>query len=546
MTEQVDPRAVRGKKPLGPQWHALRDAHNAAVRLLQTGDVDTATRRLREVLSALEETDDVSAWDLRARAQLNLASALESVDAAAALEMTDQAITTASAVLERDGDEYGSRTVLVNALLSRAQTLALRDRLDDALAQIIVAEGVLNEHDLEQADLMRFSAHNIRSGLLIFAGRLEEADAEARRALSAALVVDPRLAVHAYMNLAAIAQRTGDEQAAWEFTDLAARLQGDDSDAIAAQITVENRARVAMQQRRFAEAETAFLRAAELAEAAGLRARLAASRTGLAAVYLESGNPARAAKRLRELIAGMDPAGDVHERREAYGFLGDAESKRGRFALAEEAYRAARDLTRSAHERCRVNLRRAEMQAEWASFTPGPRTRTERLTAGLHMAIPVLLATEALRGDFAPGPVRERWSLQVAAPARELAFRLAVTLRDGELLFALIENATASATLMAEAIEAGDAAATLTAPDASPGPRVHSPATTDASADDLLPAAASGFVGDLGAATADLRFAPPPRVVAIPGRPPVLEAFIRAAEEEYGVTVRSERVVASW
>lgn len=544
MTDQVDPRAVQGKKPIGPQWHGLRDAHNAAVKLLQVGDVETAMTRLREVLSSLEGTDDLSAWDLRARAQLNLASALEGADTTAALELTDAAIATASAVLERDGDEYGSRTVLVNALLSRAQTLAARDRLDDALVQISAAEEVLNAHDVEQVDLMRFSAHNIRTGLLIFMGRLEEADAEARRALSTAFVVDPRLAVHAYMNLGAIAQRTGDEQAAWEFMDLAARLQGEDSDAIAAQITIENRARVAMQQRRFAEAEEDFLRAAELAEAAGLRTRLAASRTGLAAVYLESGNPARAAKRLRELIADMDATGAVHERREAYGFLGDAESKRGRFAAAEEAYLAARDLARSAHERCRVNLRRAEMQAEWASVTPGPRKRAERLTAGLHLAIPVLLATEALRGVFAPGPVRERWSLQVAAPARELAFRLAVTLGDGELLFALIENATASATLMAETFEARDAAATRTAVEHSP--LVLEPATADAYADDLLPAAASGFVGDPGAPAVGLRFAPPPRVVAIPGQPPVLDAFIRVAEEEYGVAVRSAQVVASW
>ena len=299
MTAEVDPRAIRGKKPLAPQWHDLRDAHNAAVELLQVGDVDTAARRLRDVLAALEGTEDLSAWDLRARAQLNLASALEGVDTAAALAVTDEAIATASAVVERDGDEYGTRIVLVNALLSRAQTLAARDRLDDALAQISLAEGVLGAHEIEQADLMRFSAHNIRTGLLIFLGRLEEADAEARRSLAAALVVDPRLAVHAYVNLGAIAQRTGDDQAAWEFMDLATRLQGDDSDAVAAQIAVENRARIAMQQRRFAEAEEGFLRAVELARAAGLRTRLAASRTGLAAVYLESGNPARAAKRRR-------------------------------------------------------------------------------------------------------------------------------------------------------------------------------------------------------------------------------------------------------
>src|SRR5690606_18458277 len=95
------------------------------------------------------------------------------------------------------------------------------------------------------------------------------------------------------------------------------------------------------------------------------------------------------------------------------------------------------------------------------------------------LAVPVLLTTEALRGDFAPGPVRERWSLQVAAPARELAFRLAVALGDGETLFALIENASASVTLLAESIEAQDAAADPDAHVPDPALRVLAPVEPD-------------------------------------------------------------------
>ncbi|WP_243229721.1 tetratricopeptide repeat protein [Microbacterium sp. CIAB417] len=550
MTSGRDPRAVQGRTPLPPRWHALRDRNNAAAELLHAGDAAAAQDLLRETLSALEDTDDPSGWDLRARVQLNLAAALEMTGSAAdAVRLTEAAVATASDVLSRLGDEHGTRTVLVNGMLARAQSLALLDRVDDALTQIDAAEGVLDAYDVGQEPLLRFSSRNTRTGLLIGLGRLHEAEAEAQRALTAALAVDPRLAVHVYVNLGAIAQRTGDEQAAWEYMRIADGLQGESADAVGTQLLAENRARVAMQQGRLDEAEEAFLRATELAKAAGLGTRLAAARTGLAAVYLQSGNPARAARRLRELIADMDPAADVHERREAWGFLGDAESRRGRFAVADEAYRTARDLTRSAHERCRVNLRRAEMHAEWASVTPRPRTRVERLTEGLRLAVPVLLTTEALRGDFAPGPVRERWSLQVAAPARELAFRLAVALGDGETLFALIENASASATLLAESIEAQDAAADPDAHVPDPALRVLAPVEPDpatAEAAELLPAAASGFVADQGSSTAGLRFAPPPRVVAIPGRPPVLEEHIRAAEEEYGVTIRSAHAVVSW
>lgn len=485
-----------------------------------------------------DPTDDPAAQDLRARTLLNLVAVHEhDGDLAEALRTADAALATASAVLARSGDAYGTRTVQVNGMISRAQVLALMDRSADALAAIDDAEAVLDAGEIDQAGLLRFSAHNARTGILILLGRLQEAALEAQRSLSAAAAADPGLSVHVYVNLGAIAQRTGDAQAAQEYMSLAAALQGGDADAETAQLAAENGARVAMEQGRFEDAEAGFLQAVRLAKTEGLRTRLAASRTGLAAVALQSGNPVIAARRLRELIAGMDATAEVHERREAYGFLGDAESLRGKFPAADAAYLAALDLTRSPHERCRVNLRRAEMHAEWASVTPLPRRRTERLTTALALAVPVLLTTEALRGDFAPGPVRERWSLQVAAPARELAFRLAVTLGDAELLFALIENATASATLQAEAFEAQDASG-----DDLAAPIPLRPAST---ASTELPAAAAGFLGT-GAEFDGIRFAAPPRVVAIPGQPPALEEFIRAAEAEYGVPVRSEQQVAAW
>lgn len=548
--------AVRGKIPASPRWRPVRDLNNEAATRLHHGEVGPVGEQLRDAVARTRVPDvDAEGLDLRARALLNLASVHEyEGDLTGALRLAEEALGAASDAIALIGDERATRTVQINGMLSRAQTLTLMDRLEDALTAVDDAEALLDSDGLDQRGLLTFSVHNARTGIFIVTGRLQDAETEAKLALAAALAENPQLSGHVYVNLGVIAQRTGDEAAALEYLKLAEQAHEYGGDAVSRQLSAENLARVAMQQGRFAEAEEGFVRAAMLAKEAGLTTRLAACRTGAAAVYLQSGNPVRAAKALRGILADLNREGGVHEKREAYGFLGDAESERGRFGAADEAYRAARDLTRSAHERCRVNLRRAEMHAEWASFTPGPRRRAERLKQAVELAVPVLLATEALRNDFAPGQTRERWSLHVAAPARELAFRLAVTLGDSELLFGLIENAAASATLEAEAVEAQLPSESLANSSALNAPVLPFPLTAqrDDDGDDdrdddaaTLPAAASGLVGDLGSTTT-LRFAPPPRVVAIPGGDPVLEPWIRAAEAEYGVAVRSNVVVAAW
>ncbi|MBO0981267.1 hypothetical protein [Microbacterium sp. SD291] len=275
--------------------------------------------------------------------------------------------------------------------------------------------------------------------------------------------------------------------------------------------------------------------------------RLAASRTGLASVLLQSGRAGAAAKTLRTLLAEFDQDAAVHERLEAYAFLGDAESARHRYPAADEAYRAALELTRSAADRCRVNLRRAEMHAEWAAMSYTPRSRIQRLEKARDLAIPVLLVTEALRDGFAPGSTRERWTLQVAAPARELAFRLARTLGDTALLFELVENAAASVTLQSSPSASAGSDGAHHAPGGALLPFEAQPAPLEdlqGSEPEELPAAAAGLLG--AASPSSVRFAPPPRVRAIPGAAPVLDTWIRAAEAEYGVAVRSDTVVDAW
>ncbi|GAA5153627.1 hypothetical protein GCM10025768_23570 [Microbacterium pseudoresistens] len=542
-----DPGAVHPPSSTAPRWHPARDLNNAGADALRRGDLSEGERLLREAVALTEVADaDDAARDIRARAMLNLASVPEAAgDLAEALRMTDGAIGLAAEVAQRTDDRLGTRTVSLNAMLGRCQILTAMDRLDDAGAVLDEVETRLDD-TVHQAGLIRYSLHLARSTLLIIRGRLPQAEREARVALQSALAVDPQLTANVYVNLASIAQRTGDDAASQEYLELAERVSAANGDAVSRQLAAENLARAAAHRKDWPAAQESFLRAGSLAREAGMARRLAACNTGLAAIHLETNNPVQAARVLRTLIRELVGLGAVQELREAYGFLGDAESKRGKFAKAHEAYLAARDLAHTAHERCRVDVRRAEMHAEWASVTPLPRRRQERLEQARDIAVPVLLATEALRADFPPGPTRERWSLQIAAPARELAFRLAMTLGEPELLLALIENATASATLQAETIEATLPTAAEPDPIEEIAPvlplRVPLPAPEDAAE---LPAAASGFAA-VPSAHDGLRFAAPPRVVAIPGAEPALEPWIRVAEAEYGVAVRSDTVVAAW
>jgi tetratricopeptide (TPR) repeat protein len=544
--EERPPTAIRGRVAATPRWRPGRDLNNEAAMLLHQGHLADAEAKLQAAAEMTRVPDvDGEGLDLRARSLLNLAAAREFEGALDdAVRIADDGLAAAADAIALIGDERATRTVQVNGMIARAQTLTLMDRFGDAFAGIDGAEALLDD-DLDQGELLAFAVHNARTALLILSGRLQEAEDEAKRALRIAITVGPELSGHAYANLGVIAQRTGDETAAQQYLLLAQQAQEHGGDAASRQLAVENLARSAMQQGRHREAEEGFRRAAELAAAAGLTTRLAASRTGLAAVLLNEGKAGAAAKALRTLLAELDPDAAVHERLEAYAFLGDAESARHRYPAADDAYRAARDLARYAGDRCRVNLRRAEMHAEWAAMSITPRSRMQRLEQARDLAIPVLLATEALRDGFAPGAVRERWALQVAAPARELAFRLARTLGDATLLFELVENAAATVTLQTDAaygieLDSGHSPSAEAAVLAFEPPPAQGTDT-----EDELPAAAAGLLS-AGASTPHLRFAAPPRVVAIPGTAPVLESWIRAAEGEYGVVVRSETAVAAW
>ncbi|RKT88855.1 Tetratricopeptide repeat-containing protein [Saccharopolyspora antimicrobica] len=520
---------LQGPLPTGERWKSVRDNNNEGAQLLRAGQIARSAELFEQAIALTRVADvDAEGLDLRCRALSNLAAARElSGDLGGAIAGIEEAIGTGQRVLAEIGDRRGTRSAVLSGHLSRAQTLILLGRLDEALESADRAAALLSGTDSE---LLRFTLHNVRCGIFLEAGRLPEAEQEGELALEVALASHPELSASVYPNLAGIAQLTGDDATAQDYLALAEQINRLAGDATSRQHAVENLARTSLQTGRLEEARRGFGTAEALAVEAGLPTRAAASRCGVAAVHLRSGRPEEAAEALREAIRRF-PAGGAHlERLQAWGLLGDAESARMDFAAAEDAYIKAREHALTTQDRCRIDVRRAEMHAEWAAASPDDRAAL--LGWALDLAVVAHLATEALRETFPPGATRERWVGSVAAPARELAFRLAAVLRDTRLLLALTENASAAVTFHSPTTAAVSPWEAEIEPPAPTGSEIE------------LPAAAAGLL--TGSTQTPVRFQPPPRVLSCPGAEVLLAEWFDRAEQRYGIRVRSEEAVAGW
>ncbi|RKT55789.1 hypothetical protein C8E97_4476 [Saccharothrix australiensis] len=180
------------------RWAELNDE---GVRLLQHGDVAEGRSALRAALA-------VAVGDERVAALVNLAAAEDLSGAPAeALDLLTEAVDLADPV---------SRAVVV---ASRGEVLARLDRWDEAWQDL--TRGLADADARGQAVL-----RNARTGLLMVAGRLAEAEAEALATVDLAAANAPEVVPHAYANLARIAEAGGDEARAAEFRDLAERPCG--------------------------------------------------------------------------------------------------------------------------------------------------------------------------------------------------------------------------------------------------------------------------------------------------------------------------------
>lgn len=183
-------------------------------------------------------------------------------------------------------------------------------------------------------------------------------------------------------------------------------------------------------------------------------------------------------------------------------------------ATAQVNLLAARELTTSPFDSCRVDVRRGELLALAAASMTG-----EEAAAGFHAAlnlvVPATLVIDALRTSIAPGPFRERWITQVAAPSMCLVFSIATTLQDTALILDLMGYASATAFSIAAAVQDSTAPVTI------PG---------------------DGRTGAVRPGLPSL----PPRIVLVPGGAVCLDAWITLAERRYAVPLRSPECVAAW
>ncbi|MBB5958007.1 tetratricopeptide (TPR) repeat protein [Saccharothrix tamanrassetensis] len=180
------------------RWRKLNDE---GVRLLQAGDVAGGR-------AALERAYRKAFGEDRASILVNLAAAADLAgDRVRAADLLTEA-------LRLTGE--ASRAVV---LASRADVLLGLERWDEAWQD--VERGLVDAPPHAEAML-----RNVRTGLLMVAGRLAEAEAEALATVELATRAAPDFVVHAYTNLAAIAEASGDADRAATYRRLVERPAG--------------------------------------------------------------------------------------------------------------------------------------------------------------------------------------------------------------------------------------------------------------------------------------------------------------------------------
>lgn len=522
MTEIDDPDLVglRGNTRYGPRWRPVGLRLNAAGRAFEAGDLDAAVEIIEEVLSATAGADaDGEAVDLRARALGNRASMAEARgDLDGALRYSEECLAACAEAIRLTGNRYGSTDVRSSTLVNRAQTLQLLGRPAEALRDLdeVAAAGVTAEAN---ATLLPFALHNTRGAALMALERYAEAEAEIRLALDVAMTSDPRLAGHAYASLAAIAAHTGDERGATEHLHVARDLRELSGNAADRAYIELHLGRLAARAELLDEAEERLRRAEAEYERAGRPTDVAECRLSRAAIALRQHRFTDATTMVDETVAALERTGAVPPLIEChlvrahvtYVVTGD-------LGATEDAFLRARELavrTQAWHHAARIDVLRAQLVADAAPLVDEPEVRAHLYQAALPLAVIAALATDGIRHRYEPGAMRERWVRLVAMPALSLALRLATELRQGELVFQLVEYISASVSLQAEL-------------------------TQDPVAEE--PALAGYPAPDLGT-----RLALPPRLRLLPGDgQPMLDTFLDAAEAEYHLPLRSTEVVRAW
>jgi tetratricopeptide (TPR) repeat protein len=451
-----------------------KDLNNKGVELLKGGD--TVGAKAAFDAAYRETTVDTEA---RVSTLVNLSAV---VDPDQALDLLAEAAGLAS-------------TLRATVLATRADILLRLGRWDEAWQDI--ERGLADASPHEQALL-----HNVKTGLLMVAGRLVEAKAEALATIELATAHMPDLAAHAHTNLARISEALGDKatsrairasalvaggqfgaaadearialdlayaeaphlaasvhatlaEIAGSTGDLAGSAEhwglardlsaatGDNAVEATALLSLGRLAYLASDNDR---ASLLYDEASVLLRANGDRRGLAVCLHGRAAVEVSRGRPRDALMLLDDVL---DTLTAPLERVATYQVQGGALEALGEFAQADERYGLAMTVSEQAglwHVALGIAWWRADALVRWASTVSG-EPRHELSRRALDLALPAALAAEAVRHRFDHGPLRERWAALAAAPATRAAFEAIAAVGDVELAAAYIDHIAATVSL---------------------------------------------------------------------------------------------------
>ncbi|MGW4113617.1 hypothetical protein ACWEFJ_22345 [Actinosynnema sp. NPDC004786] len=516
-----------GRQPLGHRWHRFVELNTEGGVLLASGDRAGARAAFeaayREVGTTSTGPDDVEAVVCRAGVAGNLAGVADDPEDAA--RWSTEAIEAARAASAVVGDAYGSASVLLNALVSRAAAHHARTRLPEALADL--AEALDLSVDGSEA-----TVRAVRARVLATGGWFAEAAEEAGRALDLAYAGAPELAASVHLTLAEITSATGDLPGAAEHLALARDLSAATGDVAGEATALLSAARLAYLSSDVDRADALY------GEADALLAddprRRAVCLHGRAAVAVLRGRPDEALA-LSDRALALFPAASTLESVALHQVRGSAFEAAGRYAEAESCYAEAATSCEAAGL-WHVALGMAWWRADALVRRAAAATGAERERIGrraLDLALPAALAAEAVRQRFPHGPLRERWVALAAAPATRSAFLAIRAVGDASLAAEYVDHLAGAVSLRAEGVV-----------EVERGELVRLPAPPPAAAH--LPHAAAGFATGADPAFPDAGFELPPRVRPDPATPTALDAWIDLAERRYGLGVRSERAVSSW
>lgn len=501
---------------------------------------------LLAVAETLEDSPDVQF--LRAHLLSDIAAVrLTATDLPGAALSVERALALARGVSAAPMGVRGRQLwleVLLKSLQARTELLRRTGQLDEAQATADEAAALLSEFD-DPEGLRTAEVSMSRVHLLLDRSEWGAAEALATALLPTASAVEP----HLLDCLGVICASTGRFDLAEDYFVRAESGFLRRGHTSGRQQLIAHRAYAALRagdhdraEQLYAEASAIFERQGrfeDLAVCEQARASLAGQRGDATGAKALTDSSLAHFERLGAAIAAADTM--LLGARHAY--------ERGERDEMARLAQSARDVyqERGLYERCaQVDLMLANVLADnldnWNNLDAtdhGAHAR-EALATAISLALPVALALEAARYEFATAHARSQW-WELADDAMRLAFRLVNRSGDQGLLFELVEHRCAGASLALDRPDRTPSAVPVPA-----GDTVFPEAArkTYAPADGPT---ALGAVAAESAASVGLRVAPPPKVVMSPETGRIaLEQYIKAAEFRYHRRIVSDEEVLFW